>query len=641
MLAFSWNFHSDCSDLVSDLANRLATSLCAGIGGYAGKASSDGGAFAYRPLRSTLAQARAWQPSRLSTGETVLFHGHIANRRELGRELGTADDNLAKLYGAALARWDDADTRVIGEYCAVVFNSQLGRVRLARSPLRAPPLHYFRGTDQITAASVPRTLFAVGAPCRINEQRLADSNWMNFSDESASWYEDLARVSLGSIVELSRENISQRRYYDPMSLPDVRLASDEEYVARARELLDEGVIVALEGSRRPGISLSSGLDSPQVATRALKQLPQGQVLPSFTFVPEAGWDGIVSPGARGDEGEMVRAFAALHPQIEAHFTTNEGIAHDHRWTEMFHVMGGAASGLCNMYVFHGVWQLAQQHGCDRLLLAEWGNQTFSAKGEWGFVEYLMTGRWRQLYLALRDHPNDPRSILRRFVALSLVPLLPGAVKRALLRMWHRGEKDPYELISPLSPEFLVRSGAKDRARLAGVDFSRFKPRSVRDARRYLFSNGDCETAETYQAFEQLYGVEQRDPTAYRPFVEFCMGLPTDLFLRNGEMRWLAKQMARGIMPENQRANSLNGRWDADWHLRLGRRRRELRAELEQIAIHPTVGNMIDSERLIAALDDFPPQTSTDPEIWMQLEMGIPRALLTARFVNFVEGRNDV
>lgn len=157
----------------------------------------------------------------------------------------------------------------------------------------------------------------------------------------------------------------------------------------------------------------------------------------------------------------------------------------------------------------------------------------------------------------------------------------------------------------------------------------------------MFVNADAETAEIYQAFEQIYGVAQRDPMAYRPFAEFCMGLPVEMFMRDGEMRWMGKQMARGIMPEAQRANSLNGRWDADWHLRLGRRRDEFRAEFERIAKHPTLGPMIDTDRLIAALDDFPPQTSTDPQVWMQVEMGIPRALLTARFVNFVEGRNDV
>ena len=131
-------------------------------------------------------------------------------------------------------------------------------------------------------------------------------------------------------------------------------------------------------------------------------------------------------------------------------------------------------------------------------------------------------------------------------------------------------------------------------------------------------------------------VAQRDPMAYRPFAEFCMGLPTRMFMRDGEMRWMAKQMARGIMPEEQAANSLNGRWDADWHLRIKRRRAEFRAEFERMAQHPTLGPMIDTERMIQALDDFPAQTSTDPQVWLQVELGIPRALLTARFVDFVE-----
>ena len=642
MLAFARNFEDSSDEAVLDTARRLASALCAGIGGHAGSSVSEGAAFAYRSLQSTAVQARSWRPARVPDGTITLFHGHIVNHRELCHALGDRAPDFATLYGLAVSRWgQDADTRIIGEYCAVVFNPRFKLVRLARSPLRAPPFHYYFKRGQIVAASVPRALFAVGVPCRINDQRLADSNWMNFSDEAASWYEDLARVPLGSIVEINPGGINQIRYYDPMALPDVRLGSDRDYIARAGELLDEGIQAALEGSRRPGIALSSGLDSPQIATRALKFLPPEQMMPSFTFVPEAAWDGIVQSGMLGDETEMVRAFAALHPRIEAHFTSNEGVAHDHRWADMFHAMGTAASGVCNMYVFHGIWQLAQQQRCDRLLIAEWGNQTFSAKGEWGFVEYLLTGRWRQLYRALRNHPHDPRSLLRRFAALSLVPLLPIPARKALMRLWHRGEKDPFELISPLSPEFRALSGVKERASAAGIRDSRFKPRSAREARHDLFVNGDSETAETYQAFEQLYGIEQRDPTAYRPFAEFCMGLPTDLFLRDGEPRWLAKQMARGIMPEQQRANSLNGRWDADWHLRLGRRRAELREELERIAIHPRLATTIDARRLIAALDDFPPQTSTDPQVWMQVEMGIPRALLTARFVNYVEGRNDV
>ena len=585
---------------------------------------------------------RAWRPTRLDSGAIVAFHGYIDNPAELSAELNASPGDIAQLYGRAVERWGrEADRRVIGEYCAIVAWPDRHTVRLARSPLRAPPLVYHCDVTGVAAASVPRALFAAGVPERLNRGHVEDSAWINYTAQEDSWFEGIARVPLGCTVTIDPGGRKLDRFYDIAAIPDVRLPRDEDYIARANELLDEGVRAVLAGSRRPGVTLSSGLDTPQIAARVLDQLPPEQRLPSFTFRPESGWDGIAPRGANGDEAPMVEAFAAMHPRIDPHFADNAGYGHDHRWPEMFHAMGGAPSGMCNMYVFHGLFEAARKAGCDRLLLAEWGNFTFSAKGEWGFVEYLLKGRWCQLYLALRDHPHDSRSLLRKFVALSLVPLIPNALWPLMKRLVHSDEKLPLELMSPLKPAHRAASGVEVRARATGFPYGRYQPRNRRQAQAQMFANADAETSEIYQAFEQIYGVAQRDPMAYRPFAEFCMGLPIEMFMRDGRLRWLAKEMARGIMPETQRLNSLNGRWDADWHLRIGRRRAEFRAELERIAAHPTLGPMIDTARLIAALDDFPPQTSTDPQIWMEVEMGIPRALLTARFTNFVEGRNDV
>ena len=642
MLAFAWSWQASRDLSAAGLAKRLAASLCSGIGGAAGHAEIDGLHFAYRQLGGSAAQVRAWRPAQLDNGAIVAFHGYFDNAAALSTELNADPGDLARLYGRAVERWgSDADRRVIGEYCAVIAYPQNNSVRLSRSPLRAPPLAYHRDASGVAAASVPRTLFAAGVPERLNRGHVEDSAWINYTAQEETWFKDVSRVPLGCTVTIDPGGCKLDKFYDILALPDVRLASDADYIARASELLDEGVRAVLAGSRRPGVTLSSGLDTPQVAVRALAQLPPGQRLPSFTFRPESGWDGIAPRGSNGDEAPMVEEFAAMHPRLDPHFADNAGYGHDHRWPEMFHAMGGAPSGMCNMYVFHGLFDAARKAGCDRLLLAEWGNFTFSAKGEWGFVEYLLKGRWRQLYLALRDHPHDTRSMLRKFIALCLVPLVPDAIWPLMKRLVHSDEKLPRELMSPLRPEYRRTNGVEERGRATGFHYGRYQPWDRRQAQAQMFANADAECSEIYQAFEQIYGVAQRDPMAYRPFAEFCMGLPVKMFMRDGKMRWLGKEMARGIMPEHQRENSLNGRWDADWHLRIGRRRAEFRAELERIATHPTLGAMIDTDRLIAALDDFPPQTSTDPQVWMEVEMGVPRALLTARFINFVEGRNDV
>ena len=552
MLAFAWPWSDDGRNH-PNLAPRLASSLCSGIGGHAGAVEIGDLSFAYRPLRSTPGLSRAWRPAVLPSGRIAVFHGYFDNAADIAKELNVDPGNWAELYGLAVERWgDDTERRVIGEYCAMIAEPGSFRLRLSRSPLRAPPLCYFHDERMAAVASVPRALFAAGMERRLNERHAADSALANFSNAEASWFEDIYRVPLGSVVELERGTKRRlRKVYDLLAVPDVRMASDADYIARAGELLDEAVRACLAGFSRPGATLSGGLDSPQLAVRALRELPAGQRLPTFTFHPEPGFDGRCEAGKYGDERPLVEAFAAMHPGLEPHFTANEGYEHDHRWNDFFHLMGGAHSVLCNMYVFHGLFAGAARTGCDILLLAEWGNDTISDRAEWGFVEYLLKGRWRQLWLALSRQPNQQRSLAWRLGARILGPLLPSPLWRVAKRLAHPGRWELVDLMQPLSAAYRVDSGTDSRLRDSGLVPGRYQPWSRRHALQLRSRNNDSEMAEIYQAFEQMYDVPQRDPTAYRPLVEFCLGLPTDLFLRDGEPRWLARQMAHGIMPEQQ------------------------------------------------------------------------------------------
>jgi asparagine synthase (glutamine-hydrolysing) len=208
-----------------------------------------------------------------------------------------------------------------------------------------------------------------------------------------------------------------------------------------------------------------------------------------------------------------------------------------------------------------------------------------------------------------------------------------------MAVWHPGDRLAHDLIVPLTREFREKSGGDRRRAESGFEFSRYQPRSRDHARHLLFVNLDADSAEIYQAFEQLYGVSCRDPMAYRPFVEFCFGLPTDLFMRDGEPRWLAKQLAAGIMPEEQRRNLRNGRWDADWLSRIKLRADDYREQLDRAADDPEIAEMIDIPRLRAALENLPDQTSTDPQVFMPIQFAVVRGLLTARYINHIRGRN--
>jgi asparagine synthase (glutamine-hydrolysing) len=194
-------------------------------------------------------------------------------------------------------------------------------------------------------------------------------------------------------------------------------------------------------------------------------------------------------------------------------------------------------------------------------------------------------------------------------------------------------------MQPFSAEFLAATGTSRRTKLEGHVPERGQPWTRRHARKLAFNNEDW-TADVYQGFEQMYGVPMRDPTAYRPFVEYCLGLPTEMFMRHGTLRWLARELGKGIIPDPQRLNELHGCWDCDWHIRIGRRRKEFLEELNRLEKDERFARMFDFPRLRAGLENWPETTVTDHQVSHAPQAALPTALLTARFINYVEGRNS-
>ena len=580
-------------------------------------------------------------PAEGPDGSNVLFNGWLDDSEEIASLLDVAPGTPALIYAAAVARWGSgADARLSGSYCAIVERPD-GTVRLSRSPWSAPPLHFANDTQRAVVASVPRVLIAAGVTSQLDPVKIADSLVGNFSDEQRGWYLGTHRVPQGTIVHLGRGREWFERWYDPHAVAPVRMGCGQDYVDAARELLERATRQALKGVAKPAVALSGGLDSALATDEILRQLPTGQRLNSFTFRPDSAWDGRLQPDEMGDEKSFVDAFASMHPALETAFTRNEGGGFDHRQNELFAAMGIAPSYMPNYYVYHGVWQGARDAGCDWLLDATLGNQTLSNDGRWSYVEHLLSLRWRQLGLTLSRRRGDPRPLWRKVASLSLLPLLPKTWRDPIRRLRHPQISAMSAMATMIAPRHAAALSVEDRARRQGAWHDSSYPRSRREAVAVDYHGADHEANDVHQGFEQIYGLRRRDVMAYRPLIEFCVGLPTGQFVRDGEERWLAKRLAVGRIPESQRLNPRYGRHDVDWHVRIGRRRPELLAEIERLSQGSEVGHLLDYPKMRELLEDWPETTPLDRESWMPREIAIPRALTTARFIHFVSGRNDI
>ena len=474
-------------------------------------------------------------------------------------------------------------------------------------------------------------------PRDLDRVKLADNLFFNLLDRERGFYAGGRKVPYGSIVTLTRSGARRHDWYDPGTIPPVRFKHDQDYVDKANALLAEATGKALAMSRKPAISLSGGLDSPLIADEVLRQLPVGAQLHSFTAVPDPDWDGITQPGSMGDERHFVARFSAEKPQLVAHFTANPGTGFDARWDEFFVAMGGAPNHLVNYQAYHGVWAGAQEAGCDAVLTGEFGNETYSNDGRWAYVEYLLKLRWKELALALKHRPGDKRSLLRKVAAMSVLRIMPRPVRRMVRAIRHAGATDLNRLVSMLPPAAARRAMRRAMAGGAVIDREWVASQQASNRMDYIWRDAHCGDVE--QAFEQIYGLRWIDVSTYRPLVEFCMGLPTDQFVRGGVDRWLARRMAAGRLPEAQRSNRLLGWHNPDWHVRMTRRLPELRAKVLAMAADPELAGLLDTSRMAALLDDWPAETPLEMERWMPRAAGLTRGFLTARFVQHVSGRN--
>lgn len=592
-----------------------------------------------RSQRQRLLRTQKCRPARLPGGIVVLVHGWIDNCPDLARELGCTPGDQALVYAHAVRAWGEgADQRIHGTYCAIYDDPAVPWLRLARSAISAPPLYYMADADGIGVASVPRVLEAMGLERKINRRRIADSMYFNLS-ESESYLHGCYKVPYGTIVHLAPGSIRQYCYYDPLAVPPQPKASTEDYVREADRLLTEACALYRGSARQPGVLLSGGLDSSNVAARLLRAMPPEVRLHAFTYVPLAGHGQPEIPGALIDEGPAVQAFAAMHPQIVPHLTDNPGIEFDHRLEDMFLAMGTATPNLAGFYRYHGIYEAAQTAGCDMLLSADNGNCTFSASGEWAPAEYLRSGQLLQLARALRSDRSGSRSLVWRLFAQAMVPMLPDAPWRLAMRMRGKDTTPDNLKISALGDASLAEFDVAARSTRAGTQYFRTRYAWRKDLLRDQIARGDVEGSDMIQGWEQLYEVSMRDPTSHRPLVDFCLGLPTRMFMRDGIDRWLARELGRGLMPEEQRLMPGHGQHSTDWHLRLTPRLADMRREVAAIRADPLLAGIIDTTALDRDLDEWPTETTLEEHAFTRFAMRLPRAIAMGRYIRFMTGQN--
>ncbi|SUZ32360.1 Putative asparagine synthetase [glutamine-hydrolyzing] [Roseibaca ekhonensis] len=578
---------------------------------------------------------------RMADGTAVLFTGFISNRPALRSALGAAPVSDAALYAAARSAWGDtADTRVLGEYAAILIPPHGGELHILRSPIFAPTLHIWHDTDRCIVASTAAALFATGEVTReLDEEKLSDGLFLNYCDERRGWFTGVTRLPRGARARITRERMHEETWYRLDDIAPLKLKSDADYVEAADALFAEATDAVLDGFDTPLVSLSGGYDSQAVAAYAMRSRP-GMPLLSATSVPQADWRPPARSRALVDERPHVEALAEMYPQLHPHWVDGAGRDLSHHLRDMFDRAMAPPRNVGNLHWAHDIRQLARREGADVVLTGAMGNLTFSYDGTGYLPDLFRTGHW--LRLARELWLGGPRAAVgKRAFRQAVLPVLPPALQKPLMA-WRDGPfEDPLQSWSPLRADYARESGVLDRAAHQGFDPFFLPIGSVREFRTRMMSNAVNEAGDITGAIEQIHGVPMRDPTRHRPFLEFCFAIPPRQYLNDGVKRWLAKRLLAGKVPDMVLNETRRGQQAADWSARMRPARAALLDELEMLARDPDVAGRIDTERLRRGLEALPEDDTKITKADTMAYHALTRGVVSARFIGYLKGRNDI
>ena len=124
----------------------------------------------------------------------------------------------------------------------------------------------------------------------------------------------------------------------------------------------------------------------------------------------------------------------------------------------------------------------------------------------------------------------------------------------------------------------------------------------------------------WQTFGTAFGLDILDPTADVRLLEYCMGIPEDIYSSPwGGRRMLIRSAMKGILPDAFRIGAGRGKQAADVPLRLISRHEALDQALSSLLDDPRVCSVIDSVKLQAASRGLQEQGASVPMLLKDVE----------------------
>ncbi|MCA9224345.1 MAG: asparagine synthase (glutamine-hydrolyzing) [Planctomycetales bacterium] len=540
---------TDLRELVETMANSLKHRGPDDAGVWVD--SRKGVALGFRRLAIVDLSRAGHQPMMSPNGRYVLvFNGEIYNHRAMRRELRTegiafvgSSDTETFLRG--IEHWGLVDTlaKSVGMFAFAVWDCRESQLHLGRDRMGEKPLYYgLQGTtllfgSELKALSQHRCFQGV-----IDRDALARYLRYGYVPSPRSIFKGIDKVPPGAIVTITRESekltVSEPHYYWRFSdivsagLANLSTRHPSELVEELDNLLRESIRDQMVADVRTGAFLSGGVDSSAVV--GVMQSLADRPVSTFSI----GFD-----DERFDESRHARNVAQFLGTEHVDICVTAQMALDtiplipQIFDEPF-----ADSSQIPTYL---VAQLAKKH-VTVSLSGDGGDELFGGYERYKACEQLLPflslpksvrrGASGALALVRSAMKSEKGTIGRKLdLAAELLPISPDDIYRRMMSRWRASEEVVLAASKSIDDPFDAAASIKDfRRRMMTIDGETYLPDDI-------LVKVDRAT--------MAVSLESRAPLLDHRIVEFSTRLPRNLLRRNGQAKWLLRQVLFRYVPQ--------------------------------------------------------------------------------------------
>lgn len=592
---------------------------------------------------------RAESPRVLICEGDALFvaDARLDNRDELGAELGLTAAAVGRASDAeivllVLRRWGDAGVaRILGAFAFALWEAQARRLTMGRDCLGQRALFFHAGKNTVAFATTLNALFALtGGAREIDEVALARFMVVDLSEARRTFYRGIERVPSRTLISFDGAGIRARHYWSPDPNAAQGCKTEDDYVDRAQELLDQAVVSATRGNSRLAIAMSGGLDSSALAATA-SRLNIASTISCYVSVPPEDCQMPLPNHRYASERDKVEALLRMYPKLDVRYISMGSIHPVDEDPALYFAQTGLP-----MFGPAGFAWVAEIHrqifadGHRSALSGGFGNFALSWGGDYSLIELLNRGRLSAFaHELIASSRYERQSVARLLMRDVLTPVAPTALRHAIHRIRKR---DPYDVMrySALNPSFIAEGNLQSAWKTGGFDpwFGMHGSSGARIRAFWLFDAHQV-GRDTRAMWPDIHRTEHRAPHADRRLAEFAISVPEPMFRQNGVPRSFARRVLADRLPPEILNERRRGAQATTWFRALTARREQITHEIEHIEASPTARRMLDIPRLKRLLEKWPKDENIAQSRLVDYKIALTRGVHIGKFIRWVEGAN--